>query len=342
MIEAGDANTVKNDYLETLDALINLIQIKAKEKEIDAGNQISIYAGSKKVYEAVKGKTATQDKLTPDVVDKIQKAINEPHNTRSSITIKIGKQEVFRVSNGEVINDKLGLTGSVVQKPASKERTYTLAQLQKQVDVLKNQVSQQEKTIAQLSGQQNQQTLNKLTQEIGKLAESLAKQQKLIEATQKSLNQMSLVKPQNTRLQNWIGSIENQVKQTGNLLLETAKNKLQEVGLKIDDCVCSVKGKMIESAVKVLLNKLGERNSDGSLSFRSNKFEFKQDGNTITVVAKDGTNVLSGGAVAKELPPAVEEEIQQFPEKVFKFIDKLEEQETLEQKQPTSSPSLSR
>ncbi|MBD2440555.1 hypothetical protein [Nostoc sp. FACHB-110] len=342
MIEAGDANTVKNDYLETLETLINRIKIKANEKEIDAGNQISIYAGTKKVYQGVKGEKPTLDKLNPEVVDQIQKAVNEPHNLKGSITIKIGKQEVFKVSNGQVVNDKLGLSGAVVQKPASKERTYTLAELQKQVDVLKNKVSQQEKTITELSGQQNKQTLDKLTQEIASLADSVAKQQKLIEAAQKSLNGMSLVKPQNTMLQNWIGSIETKVKETGNSLLDGAKNKLQEVGLKINAHVRSVKGKMIESAVSVLLNKLGERQKDGSLSFKSNKFEFHQEGNNITVKTKDGRSVLQNGEIAPQLPPAVREDADQLPEKVFQYIDKVEQhkQETLQSKQAT--PSLSR
>lgn len=337
MIEPGDANQFKQDYLETLKSLIELIKSKAKERNLNVGNEISIYSGASKVYQGNQGKKPKKDNLTSEVVENIQKAIKEPQNLKGSITIKIGKQEVFRVRNGEVLNDQLGLTGTVIQKPAPKERTYTVAELQKQVEVLKNKVGEQEKKISQLSEQPTKEALEQLTKEMEEMAKSLAKQQKLIEFTQKSLNQIIPITTQNTKLQNWVGSVENTVKQVGNSLVEAAQNNLTKIRSKIDDSVQQFKGKMIESAVKILLNKLGERNTDGSLSFRSNKFEFQQNGNRITVKTKEGTNVLQDGVVAKELPPVIQQEIQELPEKVFELIDKLDQQETLSEKQPTLS-----
>ncbi|MCC5640009.1 hypothetical protein LC593_30110 [Nostoc sp. CHAB 5844] len=338
MIENAEANQIKNDYLDTLKSLIDRIQIKAKDEHIEVDNGISIYIGTSKVYEGVKGEKPTKNSLTPEVVENIQKAIADPQNTKSSITIKIGKQEVFKVRNGKLINDKLKLSSAPVQKAAPKERTYSIGELQKQVEVLKNKINEQEKTIAQLSEQpQTKETLEKLTKEVEQMAESLAKQQKLIEATQKSLSEISPIKTQNSKLQNWVGSVENKVKQISNSILEAAQNKLTEVRTQIDDSVRQIKGKMIESAVKVLLDKLGERNPDGSLSFRSNNFDFKQDGDNVTVKAKDGTNVLKNGVVAKELPVAVEQEIKVLPEKVFEFIDQLDQQENLVEKQPSLS-----
>lgn len=329
MIDKGDANSIKSDYLESLQLIINRIIQKKDQSKEKINNNITIVVGQKTVFQGENIQNPTINTIKAEDVKKIEKAIDNPESLKGSIIIKVDDKQIFNVDKGQLVKDELKLSNVPVVKATVKERTYTVKELQKQVEVLKSRLDEQEKTITQLSNQpQNKETLERLTKEIETMAESLTKQQKLIDATQKSLNEMNLVKPQNTRLQNWVGSIENKVKEVSNSLFESAKNKMREVGKKIDDSIYRAKSKMIEVAITTLLDKLGTRNRhDGSLSFTSNKYQFHQDGNKVTLSTKEGVNVFKNGEISKEISPALQEEIKQLPEKVFELMDKLDQEE---------------
>jgi len=329
MLDKSEANSIKNDYLETLQTIINRIIQKKEQPEKGAiNNNISIVVGQKTVFEGENVQKPKINDLKSGDVKKIETALNNPESFKGSITIKVDDKEVFNIDKGKLVKDELGLSNAPVTKPAVKERTYTVKELQKQVEVLKNKLSEQEKTIAKLNSEpQSKETLEKLTQEMEKMAESLNKQQKLIEETQKSLNQMSLAKPQNSRLQNWIGSIENKVKEVSNSFLDSAKNQLKQVGERINNSLNGAKNKMIEVSVITVLNKLGNRQPDGSLSFTSNKYQFHQEGDKITLRTKEGEKLMENGKIAPSVTPAQEMEVKQLPEKVFKLIDEMEKEE---------------
>lgn len=330
MLDTNEASAIKNDYLETLQTIINrIIQKKDKSEKLEVNNNISIVVGQKTVFEGESAQKSKINNLKSGDVEKIEKALNNTENFKGSITIKVDDKEVFNIDKGQLLKDELKLSNAPVTKTTVKERTYTVKELQKQVEVLKNKLDEQEKTIAKLNSEpQSKETLDSLTKKIEKMAESLTKQQKLIEATQKSLNEINLVKPQNTRLQNWVGSIESKVKEVGNSLFESAKNKMKEVGNKIDNSIYQAKSKMIEVAITTLLDKLGNRNRhDGSLSFTSNKYEFHQDGNKVSLRTKEGINLFKDGEISREITPALQEEIKQLPEQVFKLMDQLDQEE---------------
>src|SRR5690242_346157 len=98
MIDNGDANSVKNDYLETLKSIIERILEKTDKIKQQDKTQISIFSGSSKVYESVGSEKPTKNSLTPEVVENIQKAIKNPKEVTGTISIKIDKSEVFKVS----------------------------------------------------------------------------------------------------------------------------------------------------------------------------------------------------------------------------------------------------
>jgi hypothetical protein len=49
MIEDGEANEIKRDYLDILESLLKLIHAKAKEKGLDPTKDVHIYSKSRKV-----------------------------------------------------------------------------------------------------------------------------------------------------------------------------------------------------------------------------------------------------------------------------------------------------
>ncbi|MHC5862521.1 hypothetical protein [Nostoc sp.] len=251
MIDDGDAKEIKRDYLDILEALLKNIQQKAKSKEIPTSNDISIYAGGKQVYKGLVGQSPSKNLLTSEQLENINLAITDPQNSQGTISIKIGKSEVFRVQNGGITNDLLGLAPpSQKNKVVSNERIYSVEALQKQVKVLQSKLQAQQKLVESIKEtQQTPESLSKLIDQVAEMGKSLEKQQQLIENTQKALSQVnerSLPQVQNTVLQNWVGTVENKVKQTAKNVFERIKDVLTPEVTKLRKEITSLKSQINE------------------------------------------------------------------------------------------------
>ncbi|MBC1224778.1 hypothetical protein GNF10_31545 [Nostoc sp. UCD121] len=251
MIDDGDAKEIKRDYLDILEALLKNIQQKAKSKEIPTSNDISIYAGGKQVYKGLVGQSPSKNLLTSEQLENINLAITDPQNSQGTISIKIGKSEVFRVQNGRITNDLLGLAPpSQKNKVVSNERIYSVEALQKQVKVLQSKLQAQQKLVESIKEtQQTPESLSKLIDQVAEMSKSLEKQQQLIENTQKALSQVNerfLPQVQNTVLQNWVGTVENKVKQTAKNVFERIKDVLTPEVTKVRKEITSLKSQINE------------------------------------------------------------------------------------------------
>ncbi len=251
MIDDGDAKELKRDYLDILEALLKNIQQKAKSKEIPTSNDISIYAGGKQVYKGLVGQSPSKNVLTSEQLENINLAITDPKNSQGTISIRIGKSEVFRVQNGRITNDLLGLAPpSQPNKVITKERIYSIEALQKQVKVLQSKLQAQQKLVDSIKEtQQTPESLSKLIDQVAEMGKSLEKQQQLIENTQKVLSQVnerSLPQVQNTVLQNWVGTVENKVKQTAKNVFERVKDALTPEVTKLRNEIALLKSQINE------------------------------------------------------------------------------------------------
>ncbi|MBC1280266.1 hypothetical protein GNF10_31045 [Nostoc sp. UCD121] len=231
MIDDGEAKEIKRDYLDILESLLKLIHAKAKEKGLDPSKDVSIYSSSSKVYQGTLGESPSKNLLTPTIVENLKKALSDPKNSQGAISIKIGNEKVFHIKNGEVLTDKLGLAPpSPKNKVVSNERMYSVEALQKQVAVLQSKLESQQKLVDSLKkNEQTPESLSELAAQVAEMGKSLEKQQQLIENTQKALSQVNerfLPQVQNTVLQNWVGSVERQVKKTASNAFERLKDAL--------------------------------------------------------------------------------------------------------------------
>ncbi|MBN3958749.1 hypothetical protein [Nostoc sp. NMS8] len=225
MIDDGEAKEIKRDYLDILESLLQLIHAKAKEKGLDPSKDVHIYSSSSKVYQGTLGESPSKNLLTPTIVENLKKALSDPKNSQGAISIKIGNEKVFHIKNGEVLTDKLGLApSSLKNKVVSNERTYSVEALGKQVQVLQKKLSEQQKLVDSIKSEKlSPESLSELAAQVAEMGKSLEKQQQLIENTQKALSQVNqgfLPQVQNTVLQNWVGSVERQVKKTASNAFE--------------------------------------------------------------------------------------------------------------------------
>ncbi|MEH1887582.1 hypothetical protein [Nostoc sp.] len=251
MIDDGEAKEIKRDYLDILESLLKLIHAKAKEKGLDPSKDVHIYSSSSKVYQGTLGESPSKNFLTPTIVENLKKALSEPKNSHGAISIKIGHEKVFHIKNGEVLTDKLGLAPpSQPNKVVSNERIYSVEALQKQVKVLQSKLQAQQKLVDSIKEtQQTPESLSKLIDQVAEMGKSLEKQQQLIENTQKALSQVnerSLPQIQNTVLQNWVGTVENQVKETAKNVFEWVKDALTPEVTKLRNEIALLKSQINE------------------------------------------------------------------------------------------------
>ncbi|WP_373524757.1 hypothetical protein [Nostoc sp.] len=354
MIDDGEAKEIKRDYLEILELLLKNIQNQANEKEMAVDDTVNIYVDGKHLYKGVVGQSPDKNSLSPEQLENINKAINDPRKSQGTISINIGKTEVFRVQNGVVTNDRLSLASP---QPYNVERVYSVETLQKQVDVLQSKLERQQELINAIKGADaTPEALSQLAEKVSEMGRTLAKQQQLIERTQNVMN-LSFSQVKNTRLQDWVGAVENNVKQAAQNLFQSIKAKLDpeitkvrnevdrkvgefknEVDAKINTVKATVndlKSQAIEKSVKALLKRLGKQNSDGSISFESKTLNFNQKDNCVTVQAKDGTPVMENGAIDS----SVSEEHRVALDKVqplMERFDRFEQKETTSQTQRNS------
>lgn len=349
MIDDGEAKEIKRDYLETLELLLQNIKRKANEREIKTDDSVSIYVGRKQAYKGIIGQPSDKNLLTDKQVKNINNALTEPSKSQGFISIKIGKTEVFRVQNGKVTNDQLGLVPSQANQT---ERIYSVDNLQKQVDVLQTKLEIQQELINNIKNTDpTPDTLKQLAEKVQEMSKSLVKQQQLIEKTQNVMN-LSFSQTKNTKLQDWVGGVEKNVKQVAQNVFGRLKARLEpqiervrhDVDKKIDGlrsevdskinsvktAVNDLKSQAIEKSVKALIKHLGKKNADGSISFESKTLDFTQRDNQISVRAKDGTPVMDSG----RLLPAISIEHLEALDKVQPIVerfDRFQEKQTVPQ-----------
>lgn len=251
MIDDGEAKEIKRDYLEILESLLKLIHAKAKEKGLDPSNDVHIYSSSSKVYQGTLGESPSKNLLTPTIVENLKKALSDPKNSQGAISIKIGNEKVFHIKNGEVLTDKLGLApASQKNKVVSNEQIYSVEALGKQVQVLQKKLNEQQKLVDSIKSEQlSPESLSQLAAQVAEMSKSLEKQQQLIENTQKALSQVNeqfLPQVQNTVLQNWVGTVENKVKQTAKNVFERLLDVLTPEVTKLRKEITSLKSQINE------------------------------------------------------------------------------------------------
>ncbi|NBD31413.1 MAG: hypothetical protein GVY17_00170 [Cyanobacteria bacterium] len=112
-----------------LNDLVSRIQQAARQSQSKGPVPLKIYVGREKVFEALPGKDPKKNTITSAQVELLQKALSDPQGIQGTLKVSLGGQEVFRVHNGQVLTDQLGLapTQNVAQTvDALKQETEVL------------------------------------------------------------------------------------------------------------------------------------------------------------------------------------------------------------------------
>jgi hypothetical protein len=438
----SEAKQVQHDYLEILNDILHKLLEKGKFQELDTTKDLSIYVGNQPKYKGHPDGEVSVNLMTPELVDKIKTAINDPQNLKGSVRIMIGKDKVYHVKDGEVLSDKLGLSSEITQnqsqsqQPAkSVQQSSSIEDLQKQVEALQQRVQNQQSLIDSFATQKQSsvEVTQKLSTDLISLKQAFDAQQKTIEQLQKGLeaiNNQNNPAVKNATLHDWINSIETKAKNTAKNLYEQVKTALtpkvdkvktqleaqivtlkeqmnqqmeslktemrsqvaavknefesqlgvvndgigevkqlvtdeiqhgmerhqsamgaihnkvseevntvhkqitQAVGdihsaanhtvkqnlEKVTNSVMDIKGKALAKGVDSMLRLFGDQHSDGSRSYESKNYNFYQNGDSITVTAKDGRAVMVDGDLTANATENDVESLEEVGEVVSDYL----------------------
>jgi hypothetical protein len=438
----SEAKVVQHDFLEILNDILHKLLEKGKFQELDTTKDLSIYVGNQPKYKGHPDGEVSVNAITPELVDKIKTAINDPQNLKGSVRIMIGKDKVYHVKDGEVLSDKLGLSSQISQNQSQSQQpakpvqqSSTIEDLQKQVEALQQKVQNQQSLIDNFANQKQSsvEVTKQLSTDLISLKQAFDAQQKTIEQLQKGLeaiNNQNNPAVKNATLHDWINSIETKAKNTAKNLYEQVKTALtpkvdkvkaqletqittlkeqmnqqmeslktemrsqvaavknefeSQVGVvkdgigevkqlvsdeiqhgmerhqaamgaiqskvseevntvhkqitqavgdihsatnhtvkqnveKVTNSVMDIKGKALAKGVDSMLRLFGDQHSDGSRSYESKNYNFYQNGDSITVTAKDGRAVMVDGDLTANATENDVESLEEVGEVVSDYL----------------------
>jgi hypothetical protein len=222
----SETKQVQQDYLQILDDILEKVAEKGKFQGADLSKEISIIVGKETKYKGKYKGEASVNSISPEIAEKLNKAINDPQNLKGSVRIFIGKDKVYHAKDGEVIADNLGLTNKINQsqqvteskpevtesqsqqvtesKPEVTEsqsqqvteskpevtESQVFEELQRQIETLQQKVQEQQTIINTFTSQSNQPNVDnvqKLSNELISLKQAFDTQRQTIEKLQKGL-----------------------------------------------------------------------------------------------------------------------------------------------------------
>jgi hypothetical protein len=310
MIDPHHAKQVHQDYLEILDSILRQIKSKGQFQGTEADKAVTIIVDKQKVHRVGNSQATSFSTITPEQVDKLNQALQNPQALQGAVKIYIGNNKVYHANNGKLITDKLGLSPKQEQSATSTtEATLTPKKLRQQLDTVASQVKQQQSTLPTRS---NAVSVKQLQLEVGSLSQQIAILESSVSRLNKGLESLSALREptnvKNSRLQTWLKSASTKVKtvaqnwssQVKSLFVpdvEQLQKQIAQVNTRSQN-LFEAKGQEISADVKTLLHAVGSKQPDGSVTFESNSFQFRQLGDTISILARDGSDVVSNNSIA--------------------------------------------
>lgn len=212
-----------------LESLLKTINQGIKARQFQGNLPLNIKVGSSVVFQAVSGKKPTTNKITPEQITLLQKALSDPESVQGAVRISVGNETVFHVKDGELKVDKLGFAQGQSQTQESSKR------------VKKEAPAQTQQTQPQSQSNQTQSTPSQATQTITTSVETeIASLRLLVSQQQQQLNQMNqkldrlmssppvVVIVGSDQLKNWFGNLHSKIQKAGQQAVAHASNQLEQ------------------------------------------------------------------------------------------------------------------
>ncbi len=220
--QANNDKLVEKGDFKSLESTLNEIQQALDNKQFQGNLPLSISIGRTNVFKAVPGVEPTVNKITPDQVELLQKALQDPQGIQGSVRVYIGNEKVFHVNNGQVIANQLNLPSAQLAR----------SQEAPQQSVEAKATQSQPSPSPQSQPQPPQAATPSLQDQVTALQATIEQQQKQLETLNQKLDQFDkspvLVVVANEKLNNWLSNIRSKVQAAGSEAVVQVSNKLEQ------------------------------------------------------------------------------------------------------------------
>ncbi len=193
------AHQLQEQYLELLDSLLRTISNAVK-----AAADWSLGDKNADIRIIINDKELPKNQLTPEQVEQLRQAIEEPEKVKGNVTVKLGEEVVLKVRHGDVKVDRLGIvqapqevanltqaSETPQQSPSPQQQQTVSPQVAAAATPLqKNQASSASKNAEELQAEVNelQRELDQKSQKVEQQSERLSTVESKLEALTDTVN----------------------------------------------------------------------------------------------------------------------------------------------------------
>lgn len=299
---------------DSLMALMDKIDQKAQDKNIKADQaNVSIQVGGRNVYRQVPGKKP-EVRIGEKQAATINQAIEDIQATKGSIKIFINdlKKPVSHFADGAVVKDDLNLLSALqAQQPQQSHQAPQVApvtpdlrtSLEEKIATLTQKIESQQGEIAAL-----RQKLEQFQRSPAKAVSQSVKlwmdntRMRFAGAVTDRLDQVSnSIKEKHGLLKTQAQGVVAEAQQKVSAAVQAVNTKANEIGegvkataqAQVEDLAVKTMSTVIEPSIKLMLEKIGQRQPDGSLSFESRDYRYEQRNDRVSIIPKDGRPALT-------------------------------------------------
>ncbi|MBD2438855.1 hypothetical protein [Nostoc sp. FACHB-110] len=195
-------------------------------------------------------------------------------------------------------------------------------QLETQITTLQEQINQQMQSVKAEMKSQLASIKSELESQVGVVKDGIAEVKQLasnevqhgIERHQAATGAIQ------SKISEEINTVHKQVTKAVGDLHSLANNTVKENLEKVTNSVMEVKGKAFSKSIDSMLRLFGNQNSDGSRSYESKNYNFYQQGDSITVTAKDGRAVMVDNSLTNQATDKDVESLEEVEEIVSDYL----------------------
>jgi len=202
---------------KALEEVLKKIHVAFQARQFQGNLPLAIKVDGEVVFKAIPGREPTVNKIKPEQVALLQKALEDPYGVQGSVRILVGRETVFHVKDGQVISDKLGLAPQPTQTQSSQSQ------------------SAQPSPSQAVQPQANQSSVMTPQEQIAALEAKIERMQKQIDQLStihkkldKFVNHSLFQNIGDERLNHWLNNVHSQIHATGQQEVTLTSNDLQQ------------------------------------------------------------------------------------------------------------------
>jgi len=243
------ARQVQEDYMRVLDSILKRIQsLAGKEKTPN----ISIVYGNTAEYKSHPKEGVTKNRMNPDKVAQLQKALEDPKSLQGSLRVYVDGKLAYHNKDGEVKQDTLGLASmaKVAQEPQQQAPQTTQARLMAPLATIPP-----EQRVSSMVAQKAPLTLESLQQQIDTLKTEMTQLRQSVAEMGQRLEQFSRYEPPtptaDPKLSNWLGSVGAVIRSTSQELSQRLGQMSQSLQSQAVDKAQGLKTQVVNQVQEV-------------------------------------------------------------------------------------------